>query len=696
VLSLGEGRRSLLVYGQDEFMPRFRPGWAVVCGVGFASAGALAGVILGKSHYVWAGVVIGAVTGAFAPLLVDTLVRRSRDRGALEWRGTWPVICSVRPDCWTRGPTLSTLLAVVSSWPRLRVWCDDAAAGRLRLVTGPGGVGKTRLALRLSSEKQEWGWRCEPVGDGEEATKVQQVRAVTQGRVLLVVDYAETRIGLPELLRAVATDDGERLRVLLLARSAGEWWERLGVGEPAVRALVRSGSVHLPLSPVVDELVSDDELVRQAVRSFAERLRVPAPADVNVVEGPVRARILDLHAAALIGVLRAQAVGSTAPVQVRLDDVLAELLDHEERFWMGSAQAAGLLTGPHGMTVTTLRQLVAACALLGASSEEDARDVLRRVPAAPNTPRVAGWPRDLYPALAALDWMGTLQPDQLAEELVVTQLAASPDFAERCLTDLDDRQARRAFTVLGRASTDQPAARPLLERLLPLLRNVVDNLDAPVETLIAIASAIPYPSLSLADAHLAISRRIIATFASDTSPAMRATWLNMLGMSLAQVGRPAEALPPTEEAVGVYRELAEAYPDRYRPDLALSLSNLGVAFSALGRPAEALPPTEEAVGVYRELAEAYPDRYRPDLALSLSNLGVAFSALGRPAEALPPTEEAVGVYRELAEAYPDRYRPDLAASLSNLGIRLSELGWPAEAAEVQQEAKRLRQSLADT
>jgi hypothetical protein len=54
--------------------------------------------------------------------------------------------------------------------------------------------------------------------------------------------------------------------------------------------------------------------------------------------------------------------------------------------------------------------------------------------------------------------------------------------------------------------------------------------------------------------------------------------------------------------------------------------------SALGRPADALPVTKEAVAMYRELAAASPDRYRPDLAQSLTNLGAMFSELGRQAE----------------------------------------------------------------
>jgi hypothetical protein len=45
--------------------------------------------------------------------------------------------------------------------------------------------------------------------------------------VLLIVDYAETRQDLTDLLRETDNDGGDRLRALLLARSAGEWWAQL-------------------------------------------------------------------------------------------------------------------------------------------------------------------------------------------------------------------------------------------------------------------------------------------------------------------------------------------------------------------------------------------------------------------------------------------------------------------------------------
>ena len=50
--------------------------------------------------------------------------------------------------------------------------------------------------------------------------------------------------------------------------------------------------------------------------------------------------------------------------------------------------------------------------------------------------------------------------------------------------------------------------------------------------------------------------------------------------------------------------------------------------------------TQEAVAAYRELAAAMPDRYRPDLAASLSSLGVTLSNLGRDNEAEEAHREA--------------------------------------------------------
>ena len=43
---------------------------------------------------------------------------------------------------------------------RLREWCMRPDEPQVMLVTGAGGVGKTRLALRLAEELGELGWLC--------------------------------------------------------------------------------------------------------------------------------------------------------------------------------------------------------------------------------------------------------------------------------------------------------------------------------------------------------------------------------------------------------------------------------------------------------------------------------------------------------------------------------------------------------
>jgi tetratricopeptide (TPR) repeat protein len=577
----------------------------------------------------------------------------------------------------------------------LLAWCEDGRARGVRLVTGPGGVGKTRLSVELCARLDPDRWRCVRVGDGEEALALVTARRGWPGPVLLVLDYAETRIGLGGLLRAVAADAGP-VRVLLLARSAGEWRDRLAAAEPAVRELLTGGDE--PLAAAVSGELSNADLVRAAVPVFAKALGVAAPSRVLAEAIPGAVRVLDLHAAALVAVLRSP--GARAPVRVSVADVLDELLGHEERFWQGTAARLDLLGGPSGMSVAMLRQIVAAAALLGARSREQAVELLERVPGAATSVPVACWLRDLYPPEGeaadggGAEWLGSLRPDRLAERLVVAQLTGSAELAERCLSGLDEQQALRAVTLLGRAAADQQeAAGVLLERVLPLLERVVAGLPDDVGLLTAISDAIPYPSAALAQADLAVTRRILQIL-PDGDPGLRARWLSWLGTALAQIGRPAEALPAEQEALEAYRELAAADPDRYRPDLAASLSNLGVLYAQLGRPAEALPPAQESVEIRRELAAADPDQYQAALALSLSNLGVRFSELGRLTEALPPAQEAAEIRRELAAADPDQYQAALALSLSNLGVRFWELGRLTEALPPAQEAAEAYRELA--
>lgn len=111
-----------------------------------------------------------------------------------------------------------------SEQTELLTWCNDPAANPVRLMVGAGGIGKSRLAGKLMQRLEETGWNCAWVGEGHESEAWHDASEGTNRPVLLVVDYAETRTGLADLLRSIAeTDDRTRVRVLLLARGAGEW-----------------------------------------------------------------------------------------------------------------------------------------------------------------------------------------------------------------------------------------------------------------------------------------------------------------------------------------------------------------------------------------------------------------------------------------------------------------------------------------
>ncbi|MCP3859993.1 MAG: hypothetical protein GY704_10100, partial [Phycisphaeraceae bacterium] len=82
----------------------------------------------------------------------------------------------------------------------------------------------------------------------------------------------------------------------------------------------------------------------------------------------------------------------------------------------------------------------------------------------------------------------------------------------------------------------------------------------------------------------------------------------------------ADAGPPGVEQL---RRLADS-EDEFRYDLALGLLKVADTAGATNRPFEAVAPTEEAVTIYRQLAEANP-AFLNELASSLNNLGIRYS-----------------------------------------------------------------------
>jgi tetratricopeptide (TPR) repeat protein len=578
-------------------------------------------------------------------------------------------------------------------------WCQGKGPP-VRLITGPGGVGKSRLAAELAARMTRQGWECVAVGEDNESTILGRVRGATDKPILLVVDYADTRRELDDLVRQVATDPAD-LRVLLIARSAGEWWQRLTVGSPQVREMIRGAYDGADLPVRIDSGVTDQEIVREAAVAFAERLGVPAPEVELSGQGRRRGNVLDLHAASLVAVLRAQHPHTgdgqddgERPPTVDVPDVLADLLGHEQRHWIGTADQVGLLRhGPDGLTVELLRRVVAATYLAPPADEAEARALLARVDPSAATPKVLRWLRDLYPPRDAEHWVGTLQPDRMAELHLVKELAASTTLASALLDDLDGRNARLAVAVLARAAADHFSDQDIRAQAVNLLDRTIAGLSDDLELLRSVAAVFPYPSVALTRSHLSLLHRILDLIDPDDDVG-RAWVLHDIGRRLSSMlGRHAEAIGPLTEAVATRRTLAQADPAQHEPHLAASLRTLGVVLSELGRPHDALGPTEEAVAIWRRLSRTDPHN-RAEYARTLCYLGTRYYEAGQADEAVPPLRKSLRINEHLAEHDPERTNPHLARSLMNLAIALNMLDRPDEALPHIERAVEIRRALA--
>src|SRR6478672_9361149 len=79
--------------------------------------------------------------------------------------------------------------------------------------------------------------------------------------------------------------------------------------------------------------------------------------------------------------------------------------------------------------------------------------------------------------------------------------------------------------------------------------------------------------------------------------------------------------------------------------------------SAQNRLGEARKESEEALKIYRELAQKEPETYLPYVAATLNNLGILDRAQNRPEEARKAFEEALKIYEAFAKEDPEQFSP---------------------------------------
>ena len=568
-------------------------------------------------------------------------------------------------------------------------WGWGQSLVQARLLTGPGGAGKTRLAAELATRMTSRGWTAIRLTTD---TRVPlDVLSQVRRPLLIVVDYAETRVPqLHALLEAVDHDQvTSPVRVLALARAAGDWWTR-ATEHPHSQALATA-----PVTPVPAlHHTSQDRTAayRQALGDFSTRLRrlfpatdwaalLPALAAVDTMPALAGAEFdtpLSVQMAALLALLDATGIPQTPDRPTVLE---GRLLGHERKYWDETANSPERgLTGERSGTETRALAVAVAC-LVPATDRDHARALLARLPgladdsAAAVRGALATWLADLYPNPAGSVW-GSLQPDRIAEYHIGTQLSREPDLFTRILTTLTGAPAEQALTVLARTA-QHPHHHDMINGIL---RDALTT--APTEL---------GPAALTTATHASQPSPLIAALTHLTRATQDITLLHHLSGRL-----PESTLALSEWAADLSTALVEHHDthEPHLPDLAASLNNQSVRLAALGRREEALTAITRAVDTYQTLAKQRPDAFLPNLAMSLNNQSNRLADLGRREEALTAITRAVDTYQTLAQQRPDAFLPDLAMSLNNQSVRLAALGRREEALTASTRAVDTYQTLA--
>ncbi|OLT30429.1 hypothetical protein BJF83_24870, partial [Nocardiopsis sp. CNR-923] len=489
----------------------------------------------------------------------------------------------------------------------LAQWCESDDVLSAVVVHGPGGQGKTRLGHELTAhlahpDTPGRRWATVWVKDTTTTEELDPIGETTVP-LLLVVDYAETRTTqLRRLLELCDRPPGSApVRLLLLVRTLGEWWEQVNTTTGHLLADITRQILLPPLAP---RTVDRTREYRTALHHLAAALpaaRTPTPADWDQaaadlpdpdLSGAGWETVLSVHMRALADLLDA----TQPPTTITPDSAVeGRVLAHEYRYWTQAATAHQL---EEAELQQPLRDVLALAFTLAPAGIEEADQLLDNVKVlegqtAARKHQIRRWISSLYPTGGAGVW-GRLQPDRLLEYFLGRRLHNNPALFDPHLEDISTGDAERLVTLYTRAAA-HPALPGLGTHLTALCARHIRALG-PVAVDVATQAENPGPLLQALEQTTADTTTPIEVLAqlSDALP----HFSHRLAEWAGQV---------SDRMVHALREQAAKDPDAFLPDLARSLNNQANRLADLGRREEALNASTEAVRIRRTLAQQRPD-----------------------------------------------------------------------------------------
>ena len=615
-------------------------------------------------------------------------------------------------------------------------WRDGPAEFAVLLIAAEAGQGKSRLAREFLERSGRDGWVAGRLpaeallGDHRPARSLLDRLPATTCPVLIVVDYAEnSAVAVHDMVARLARSGlPQPVRLLLLARSAGAWWDGLlELLPPDSAQLLRLPSllVEMPLrrkafATAVDSFCVALAGLPETSTDTVERTGWPGVAALvkraadDLSDGRL-ANVLTLHTRALADVLAVVFGAPGAAVSAAPDD---HLVAHERRYLRGLAAKRGLLerdvlsrrTDPDDRAVevmSLLERALVATVLLMPSGRESLRMIVTAL--APSRPdEIEGWLTALYPGEDETP-VGRVQPDRLAEHMTGAVLLGQPDLLTavgRITAEIDEpytefvtvlvllrMMEHPQFGSLGPQIAGLLAATPgryglpmsilapalgLEEVVLPGLVEWASSAPesfgvATVETALSLYNSAPLQvAARVIKLHILAFRRLdgdVRNASRDYYGTALLTYLELI----ARPGHSHEVLAVVDEANDVWtgpdgRDIPPAVGASIRNFQASALENLG-------RLSDALTASEQAVTLDRQSGR------RSLLAMSLDNYAKRLAAANRLDEAIDAGKESYAIWQDLSAEPGTDYREQLSISLNNQATLLTMQGRSEEALE---------------